>query len=102
MRSARYTVNEISDTKITLGLKLKAAWQKANLEKWKQHFKILLETPPEITEAITEEVIDDQVDIKLELFMEDEFNVVWISIKFRKIAVLNSVPPEIRKTRKFD
>ena len=47
-------------------------------------------------------IINNQLDIKLEHFMQEELNVVLIKIKNRKAAGLDEIPPEVWKTRKFD
>ena len=48
------------------------------------------------------EIINDQQDIKLGQFTQEELDVVLTKIKNRKAANLDEIPPEVWKTRKFD
>ena len=50
----------------------------------------------------TENVIHGQLDIKLGRFMENELYTILKSIKSRKAAGLDEIPPEVWKTRKSD
>ena len=52
-------------------------------------------------EPITK-IISNQLDIKLELFMQKGLNLVLRKIENRKAASLDKIPPEIWKTREFD
>ena len=51
------TVNEMSKRKSTLREKLKAASQHERLQQWKEHFKNLLGSPPEITDKPYEKLL---------------------------------------------
>ena len=55
--------------------------------------------PLEIIGKHTEEIINDQLDIKL---MEEELDAVLEKIKSREASGLSKIHPEIWKTRKFD
>ena len=46
-------------------------------------------------------IISNQPDIKQEQFTQ-ELNVVLRKINYRKAASLDEIPPEVRKTRKFN
>ena len=69
---------------------------------WKEHFKNLLGKHLEVTDKSITKIINNQLDIKLGHFMQDEFDVVQRKIKNRKAAGLDEMPPEVWKTRKFD
>ena len=47
-------------------------------------------------------IIVNQLDIKLGQFTQGELNVVLTKIKNRKVAILDEIPQEVWKTRKFD
>ena len=47
-------------------------------------------------------IINNQLDIKLEQFTQEEHNVVISKIKNWKAASLDKIPAEVGKTRKFD
>ena len=83
-------------------IELKAASQEDRLLNGEEHFKNLLGNPPKITDEHTKEIINSQLDIKLGHFMEDWLDKVLKTIKNRKAAGLNEIPPEVWKTRKFD
>ena len=55
-----------------------------------------------ITDKSTKKIINDQLDIKLEQFTEEELDTVLKKIKSRKAAGLNEIHPEVWKTRIFD
>ena len=68
----------------------------------KDHFKNLLGKSFKVTiEPITKR-IDNQQDIKLEQFMQEELDEARRKIKNRKAAGLDQIPPEVWKTRKID
>ena len=50
---------------------------------------------PEIMNKSSEEIIDDQLDIKLEQFIEKELDRVQKKIKSRKAAGLNKILPKV-------
>ena len=47
-------------------------------------------------------IIDNQLDIKLRQFAQEELDVVLTKIKIRKVAGLDEISPEVWKTRKFN
>ena len=47
-------------------------------------------------------IIDNQLEIKLGQFTQEEFDVVLTKIKNRKAASLEEIQPEVWKARKFD
>ena len=55
----------------------------------------LLENPAEITNKVTEEIINGQIDIKLGHLTDDKGDVVLKAIKRRKYAGLSEIPHEI-------
>ena len=61
-------MNEVHRRKSTLRSKLNATSQEKRLQKWKEHFKNQLGNLPKITDKPTEEIINGQLDIKLEHF----------------------------------
>ena len=47
-------------------------------------------------------IIDNQLDIQLRQFTQDELDVIQTKIKNRKVAGLDEISPEVCNTRKFD
>ena len=47
-------------------------------------------------------IIDNQLDIKLGQFTQEELDVVRTKIKNRKAAGFDEIPSEVWSTRKFD
>ena len=95
-------INEESRRKSTSIAKLKATSQQDWIHLWKQHFENLLRNPPEVTHGPITRIISKQLDIKLGPFTQEELDSVLRKIKNRQAAVLNEIPPEVWKTRKFD
>ena len=109
-RIAWQTINEVSRRKSTVKAKLKATSQQDRIHLWKQHFENLLGIPPEVThdikcwnellikhanrKQITRGWVEQTLDIKLGLFIQEEIDSVLRKIKNRKA--------EVWKTRKFD
>ena len=60
--------------------------------------KNLLGIPPKVITKI----INNQLDVKLGQFMQDELDIVLMKIKNRKATGLEEILPEVWKTRKFD
>ena len=81
--------------------KVKAASQEERIHLWKEHFKNLLGKSVKITDEPLTKIINDPLDIKLGQFNQ-ELDLVLTKIKNRKAAGLDEIPPEVRKTRKFD
>ena len=69
---------------------------------WKEHFKNLLGKSPKITNKPIRKIINNQLDIKLGQFMQEELDVVLTKIKNRKAAGFDEIPPEVWKIRKID
>ena len=95
------TINEVRRRKSTAKAKLKAINQQEWIKLWKQHFENLHGNPPKVTHEPTTRIISKQLDIKLELFTQEELHSVLWKIKNRKAAGLE-IPPEVWKTRQFD
>ena len=68
----------------------------------KEHFKNILENSPKITDEPITKIINDQLDVKLGQFKQEEFDVVLSKIKNRKAVGVDEMPPELWKTKKFD
>ena len=47
-------------------------------------------------------IISNQLNIKLEQFIQEELDLVLKKIRNRKAADLDEIPPEVWKTKKFD
>ena len=77
------TINEESRRKTTLRTKLKAAKQE-EMQEWKEHFENLLGNSPKVTDKSIPKIINNQLDIKLGQFTNEELNVVVRKIKSRK------------------
>ena len=96
------TINEVSRIKSAAKAKLKAANKQERIKLWKQLFENLLGNPPKVTHEPITRIICKQLDIKLGLITEEEFDSVLRKIKNRKAARLDEIPPEVWKTRQFD
>ena len=68
----------------------------------KEHFKKLLGKSSKVTDEPITEIINNQLDMKLGQFTQEDLDVVLTKIKNRNAACLNEIPPEVWKTRKFD
>ena len=84
-----------------LEIKTRVSNQVKRLHEWKEYFKNLPRNPLEIIEKPIK-MINSQLDIKLRLFAEKELDAVSKKIKSRKATVIDKIPPEVWKTRKFD
>ena len=100
-RIAWQTINEVSKRKSDARAKLKAVSQKERIQLWKEHFKNLLGKSTKFTDEPITKIIDDQLDVKLGQFTQEELDVVLTKIKNRKAADLDEIPPEIWKIKKF-
>ena len=94
-------VNEVSRRKTTAKAKLKATTQEEWIHLWKQDFKNLLGKLLKVTHEPIMKIISNQLDIKLEQFMQELYSVLR-KIKNRKAAGLDEIPPEVWKTREFN
>ena len=72
--------------KSTSRAKVKAASQEERIQMWKEHFKTLLGKSPKVTK-----IINNQLEIKLEQFTQEEFDAVLTKIKNRKAAGLDEI-----------
>ena len=95
-------VNEISGRKRSSGSKLKANNQGERLLKWENHFKNLLGTLPAINDQPIQRVIQHELPIKKGPFSMDEIDKALQSTKNGKAAGLDTIPPEVWKTGKFN
>ena len=95
-------VNEVNEKKITSRAKLKAAGQEEWIQMWQEHFRNLFENSTKVTDKPTMKFINNQQDIKLRQFTQDELDVELRKIKDRKATGFDEIIPEVWKTRKFD
>ena len=82
------TVNGVSGRKSIIWSKLNNANQEKRWQKWKEHFKNLLEKPSTVTDKHTEEIINDELNIKFGRFTREELIRVPIAIKNRKAGLV--------------
>ena len=80
------TINEVNKRKCTLSAKLKATSQEEQIQVWREHFKNLLRNSPKVTDKPIVKIINNQLDIKLGHFTQEESDVVQRKIKNRKAA----------------
>ena len=66
------TVNEVSKRKSASRAKLKAVSQEEQIHIEKEHYKNLLGKPPKATNKPITKMINNQLDIKLEQFTQEE------------------------------
>ena len=59
---------------------------------------ILFWKSPKDTDELITNIIDNQLDIKLGQFTQEELDLVLAKIKNRKAADLDEIPPEVWKT----
>ena len=69
---------------------------------WKEHFKNLLQKSPKVTDKPIIKIVNNQFDIKLGQFTQEELDVVLTKIKNRKAASLDEILQDVWKTRKFN
>ena len=81
--------------------KVKVVGLEEILHKRKEHFKNLLGNTPEITDKPIHTIINDELDIKLRQFTEEEPDTVLKKIKIRKAAVLYEIPLRFGIQEKF-
>lgn len=93
---------EISGKKHTTQSKLRADSEEERRTLWQDHFKNLLGKPPKVTDEQIETIIHHDLDIKQGNFSYDELDKVLKSLKNKKAAGLDGIPPEVWKTRQFD
>ena len=96
------TVNEVSKRKITSRTKLKAASQEERIHFWKEYFKNLVGNSPKVTDKPITKIINNQLDIKLGQFPQEELDVVLTKIKNRKAAGFDKISPGVWKIKKFN
>ena len=82
--------------------KLKATNQEEQIHQWKQYFKNLLGKPLKFTLELIMKIISNQLDTKLEQFVQEELDSFLRKIKNSKTAGFDEIPLEVWKTREFD
>ena len=92
----------MSKRKSTSRVKLKAVSQEEQILMCQKHFKNLLGNSPIVTDKSITKINNNQLDIKLGQFTEEELHVVQTKIKSRKAASLNEILTEVWKIRKFE
>ena len=65
-------INEVIRRKSTAKGKLKATSQEERIHLWKQHSENFLGKPPKVTHASIPKIINNQLDIKLGQFTQEE------------------------------
>ena len=95
------TVNEVSRRKSTNRVKQKSSYQEERFQKWKEHFKNLLENPPEVPDKLIK-IINKPLDIKFGQFPEEEFDAVLKINKSKTAAGFDEIPLEFSRSRKCD
>ena len=95
-------VNEISGRKKSHRAKIKAIDQDDRLSKWKDHFHKLLGNPPNILDQPTEQISNQELNIKTEDFTMDELEVVIKKLTNNKACGLDDIPGEVWKTGSFN
>ena len=85
-RIAWPTVNEVSKRNSISRDKLRATNQEERIHTWKEHFKNLLGKSPEVIDVT--KIINNQLDIKLGQFKQEELHVVQTKLKTGKLPVL--------------
>ena len=83
------TVNEVDKRKSTSRAKLKAKSQEEWIQTWKEHYKKQLRKSSKITDKPITKIINNQKDIILEQFTQEELVVVGTKITSRKAAGLD-------------
>ena len=83
----------------TARAKLRAASQKRTIFR-KQYFKNLLGKPPKVTDEPITKIINNQLNIKLGLFTQEELDAVLRKIKNRKAARFDEILAEDKGNRR--
>ena len=87
------TVNEVDRS--TSRAKHNAACPEERIQLWKQHFENLPGKPPKVNHEPITNIINNQQDIRLGQFTQEELDSVQRQIKNRKAAGLNKILPEV-------
>ena len=101
MREIISTEKEVSKRESNSRAKLKTASQEERIHMWKEHFKNLLEKSLKVTDKPITRFINNQLDIQLEQFTQEELNVLLTKIKNRKAICLDEIPAEVWKIKNF-
>ena len=96
------TANEISGRKSSNKATLKATSQEERLSKWKDHFKQLLGSAPNVSDTEIEKIAENPLNIKLGKFKKEELDAVLKKNINKKAAGLDNIPPEAWNTLKFN
>ena len=62
---------------------------------WKEHFKYLLGKSQKVTNKPIMRIINNQLDIKLRQFTQEELDVVLTKDKTRKATDVDEIPLEV-------
>ena len=95
-------VKKITGRKITNRSKIKAKYDKERIQKWKQHFSLLLGNNPITTNQDIIKIVDKELQIEQGPFTIKEFEMVLRKTKKNKTAGLDEIPPEVWKTGHFN
>ena len=99
---AQQIINDVSKRQSTTRFGLKSASQEERIHMWKENFKNLIGKSSKVTDKPITKIINKQLDIHLERFIQEVFDVVLRKIKNRKAAGLDEIPSEVWKTKKFN
>ena len=81
-------------------MKIRLPFHKKKIQNWKEHIKAIIGNPPDVSDEITEESIQQYRDNKFGLFTNDELRRVLREIKSRKAGALVEKLSEVLKTKK--
>ena len=86
------TANEVNKRKSTSSAKLKATSQEERIHLWKQYFENLFGKPPKVMHESIAKIINNELDIKLGQFTQEELDSVLRKIKIGKEQGLVKYP----------
>ena len=95
-------VNKITGKKTTNRSKIKAKYDKERIQKWKQHFSLLLEKNPITTNQDIVQIVEKELKIEQGPFTIEELEMVLRKTKKNKTAGLDEIPAEVWKTGHFN
>ena len=95
-------VNNITGRKTTNRSKIKAKDDKERIQKWKQHFSLLLGKNPITTNQDIVNIVDKELQIEQGPFTIKELEMVLRKTKKNKTAGLDEIPAEVWKTGHFN
>ena len=82
------TVEEVNKRKNTSRAEVKTANQEERIQTWKEYFKNLLGKSPKVMDKPIMKIINDQLDIKLGQFTQEELDKVLTKVEIGNLSVL--------------